>query len=78
MTTYYAVVKYAIDDDEKIKRRALTEGLGMICMQLVAEFGFTLDQIENALANAQGEAEMELDYKRMREEKEAEDGDERT
>jgi hypothetical protein len=63
VASYCAVVKYALDDDQASKRRALTEGLGMIAMELVAEHGFTAADIEEALEAAQGEAELELEMK---------------
>jgi hypothetical protein len=72
MTMYYAAVKYALDDTKEQKRRALTEGLGTICMELVAEYDFDLGQLERALEDAQCEAELELDMKRTREEDKSE------
>ncbi len=66
MSAYCAVVKYALDAPAQEKRRALLEGLGMICMELVAEHGFDREQIEEALESAEMDAELELEMKRQR------------
>ena len=63
MAAYRAVVKYPIDATDAEKKRALLEGLGMIAMELVAEHGFGIGNIEEAFEDAQGEAELELEMK---------------
>lgn len=64
-----AVVKYPVDAEPKVKRRELLEGLGMIAMELVAEHNYTIEQIEDAFIDAQGDAEQEFEMKRQRESK---------
>lgn len=66
MTGYFAVVRYPVDASIKEKRRVLIEGLGYICMELIAEHKISLEDLEDALQNAQGEAELEIDMAQQR------------
>lgn len=66
MTTYRAVVKVPVDATPARKKKTLLEGLGEICMELVAEYDFEISDIEDALQDAQGDAELELEMKAKR------------
>jgi hypothetical protein len=68
MACYLAVVKHPIDASPAEKRRALTEGLGYIAMALVAEHDYDVEQLEQAMQEAQAEGELELEMKAQREE----------
>lgn len=61
MTTYCAVVKYAVDADPGEKFRALIDGLGVITAELVREHGATMEQIEDYLTEAENCAQDEVD-----------------
>lgn len=57
MTLYYAAVKYAVDDTDAAKVKALREGLETIAMALIEEFGQSIDDVLEALENAHSAAE---------------------
>lgn len=59
MTTYRAVVKYALDDDRDAKVCALREGLSFIAAELAGEHGVSLYEIEDWLDCALQAAEDE-------------------
>lgn len=61
MTTYRAVVKYALDasDDEKVK--ALKQGVSDIAMELVGEHGLDAGELERVFEDAEFDAQQKDD-----------------
>lgn len=57
MTTYYAAVKYALADPPELKIQLLREGLQMIAMSLIDEFGCDLGDVREWCEEAAGAAE---------------------
>jgi hypothetical protein len=57
MTTYYAAVKYALDDPPDRKIASLRDGLSDIAMALIEEHGCDLGDVQEWLENAAGAAE---------------------
>lgn len=57
MTTYYAVVKYALDDPPERKITALRDGLAFIAAELVAEHGCDIEDVTDWLERAQAAAD---------------------
>ena len=58
MTTYCAVVKYAIDADDKTKISLLRDGLGEVAAELI-NLGVSLERVEEMLHDAKGCAQDE-------------------
>ena len=67
MTTYLAVVKYAVDDPPEAKRRALKQGVSDIAMELVAEHGLTPEDLELLFEDAYSDGQYEYQLKQERE-----------
>lgn len=57
--TYRAVVKYAVDASDAEKRGALEEGIAECAMELYAEHGLPLDELELIWRTAQSDVQLE-------------------
>lgn len=59
MTTYRAVVKYALDASADEKRKALKQGISECALELYCEHCVTLDEIERVFEDAYSDVQLE-------------------